>query len=333
MDFALTSCPYCGRAVDPSDPTKYVCRSCGKFIYRDRTDMMAFIRPSEIEDRFREAFAAVGDGNDKKAMDIANDLVESTGCCDHDSFFLRGYINASKGEDGKALTDWKKGLELLSNDTNLDAYVVMMSRSVASMIIYKEREFIEFNVVGHIDRLCDEIDANTGMSCKSFVYYTILTNCIDLSKDMDDDERKILRDVLPNLFRRVVAYQRNYWVLPGVIDGYLRLVGYDPETYEEDDNEIPHIYDVLRTTIVEHTSRMSDEDRIRIFDRWDDKSLRENIEPLLDSMVGPKRGGLLAILRNKKEEPESTDLGTLIHAYVDKCLLIDGPVEEPPAPE
>lgn len=329
MDFALTSCPYCGRSVDPSDPTRYVCQSCGKYIYRDRTDAQAFIRPGEIEDRFRDAFAAVADGNEKKAMDIANDLVESTGCCDHDSFFLRGYINAIIGEDGKSLADWKKGLELLSNDTNLDAYVVMMARSIASMIIYKEREFIEFNVVGHIDRLCEEIDANTGMSCKAFVYYTILFNCIDLSRDMDEEDRKILKDILPNIFRRIVAYQRNYWSLPKIIDQYLRLVGYDPETYEDDDNEVPHIYDLLRSEFARHTSRMTEEDRVRIFDRWDDASLRENIEPLLDSMVGPKRGGLLAILRAKKEEPEADDLDRLIHSYVDKCLLIDGPVEEP----
>ena len=333
MDFALTSCPYCGRAVDSSDPARYVCQSCGKYIYRNRSDTYSFIRPSEIEDRFRDIFSAVADGNDRKAMDIANDLVESTEDADHDSFFVRGYVNAIKGEDGKALADWKKGWELLSNDRNLDAYVCLVSRAIASMIIYKEREFIEFNVVAHVDRLCDDIDGSTGMSCKSFVYYSILENCLDLAKEMDEEERKVLKDVIPNLLRRAVAYQRNYWRLAEVIDWYLRFIDFHEETYEDDDNEVPHVYYLIGKTFQEHLSRMTDEDRIRIFDRWDDKSLRENIEPLLDAMVGPKRNGILAMIRGKKEGQEGANIDTMIHTYVDKCLLIDSPAEEPRASE
>lgn len=326
MDFALTSCPYCGRAVDSSDPGRYVCRSCGKYIYTRRYDILSFIRPSEIEDRFREAIAAMDDDNPKKAMEIADDLVESTGCCNHDSLFLRGYLYAELGEDGKSLADWKKALELVSNDVNLDAYICLMAKGITDMIRYKEREFIEFNEVSYIDKLCDEIDASTGMSCKSFVYYTILRDCtrVVFGQEEQLDE---LRDVIPNLFRRSIAYERDYWGLPRMIEQYLRFIGFNEETFEDDDNQVPHIYYLIQKEFDAHISKMTEEDRIRIFDRWDDKSLREKVEPLLDAMVGPKRGGLLGKLR-RKEEP-GLDLQTLIHAYVDRCLLIDGPPEEP----
>lgn len=314
------SCPYCGRAVDSSDPRKYVCRGCGKFVYTQRSNVLAFIRPSEIEDRFREAIAAEADDNEKKAMEIAEDLVQSTGGEDRDSLFLRGYVYALKGEDGRSLADWKKGLELLSDDANLDAYVCLMAEGVAEMILYKEREFIEFNPVAHIDRLCADIDSSTGMSCTSFVYYTILRDCIMKIRQLEEGERNEFGDVVPDLFRRVVAYQRNYWVLPQEIDEYLDLISYNEETYVEDENEVPHVYHLMRDEIRSRIAGMTDEDRIRIFDHWDDASLSEQIEPLVDAMVGPKRGGFLAKFR-KKDEAEDDPVES-IRAYADRCLLI-----------
>ncbi len=328
MDFVLMSCPYCGRAVDSSDPKRYVCLSCGKFIYTDRKDTTSFIRSSEIEDRIRDVFAAVDDGNDKKAMEIAEDIIESTGCCNHDGYFIRGYVLEHMGEDGKALADWRKGLELLSNDVNLDAYVCLMSKGISDMILFKEREFIEFNVLAHIDKLTDDIDACTGMSTKAFVYYSVYRDCLDMARRADsEDEGAYLKDIIPLLFRRVVAYHRNFWCLSRIIEEYLGYVGYNPDTYEEDDNDIAHVYDLLRIGFNEHIAKMSDEDRIRIFDRWDDKSLKENIEPMLDELIGTRKG-ILGLIR-KKEEADDGELEAAVHAYIDKCLLIDGPVEEP----
>lgn len=329
MDFAWRSCPYCGRAVDSSEPGRYVCGSCGKIIHSRLDDVLAFFHPRENGDRFEEAFAALADGNQKKAMDIADELAGSSECCDHDSLFLRGYVYAQIGEDGKSLAEWKKALELLSNDVELDAYLCFMAKGITDMILYKEREFIEFNSIAHIDRLAEDIDSSTGMSCKSLLYYTIMCYCIKSATGEEEVEQ--LKDVVPGLFRRAVAYQRNYWTLPVIIEQYLEYIGYNEETFEDDDNEVPHIYYLVRKEFEEHLAKMTEEDRIRIFDRWDDKTLRETIEPLLDAMVGPKRGGLLGKLRRK--EVPGLDLATLIHAYVDKCLLIDGPPEEPAEPQ
>ncbi len=329
MDFALMSCPYCGRAVDSSDPERYVCQSCGKIINSRRDDVSSFIRPGEIEDRFREVIGAIADDNKKKAMDIAEDLIESTDSSDHDGFFIRGYVYAEMGEDGKALADWRKGLELLSNNVRLDAYICMMSKAVADMILYKEKEFIEFNVQTHVDKMCEDIDACTGMSCKAFVYYTIYRDCLKVSRTEEADEEgtDYFKDVIPVLFRRVVAYHRNYWCLPKIIDEYLEYSGYNAETYSEDDNDVLHVYDMIRIGLWTHISAMTDEDRIRIFDRWDDKSLKEIVEPMLDTLIGSKKG-LLGLLR-KREESEETDIPEAVHAYVDKCLLIETPAEEP----
>ena len=329
MDFALMSCPYCGRAVDSSDPERYVCQSCGKIVNVCRDDVSSFIRPSEIEDRFREVICAVADDNTKKAMDIAEDLIESTGSSNHDCYFIRGYVYAEMGEDGKALADWRKGLELLSNDVRLDSYICMMSEAIADMILYKEKEFIEFNVLAHVDRLCDDIDTCTGMSCKAFVYYTIYRDCVCMSRTQDDDGdgTDYFKDVIPALFRRVVAYHRNYWCLPRIIDEYLEYSGYNAETYSEDDNDVLHIYDLIRIGLWSRISTMTDEDRIRIFDRWDDKSLKEFIEPMLDTLIGSKKG-IKGLLR-KKEESEGAEVPESVHAYVDKCLLIEAPAEEP----
>ena len=72
-------------------------------------------------------------------MDIAEDLIETTESNDYDCFFVRGYVYEMIGEDGKAIADWRKGLEMLSNNVNLDAYVCLMSKAICDMILYKER--------------------------------------------------------------------------------------------------------------------------------------------------------------------------------------------------
>ncbi len=320
MDFVLMSCPYCSRTVDSSDPKRYVCLSCGKSIYTDRTNARAFIRPGEIEESFHAALDAIFEDNEKKALDIANDLVESTEECDRDSLFLRGFILSEIGEDGKALADWRRGLELLSNDPNLDAYVCMMSKAIADMILYKEREFIEFKAISHIDKLCEDIDSCTGMSCKAFVYYSVYLNCLDLSRDTEDEEDVTeFDDIIPLMMKRIIAYHRNYWCLSRIIQEYLTSIDYNAETYEDDDNMVPHTYDLIAQYLDDHIAYLSEDDRVRIFDRWDDSSLKDNIEPLLDSLLKQKIG-LRTILHRKEleEAPQEIDA---VHAYVDKCLL------------
>ncbi len=320
MNFILMSCPYCSRTVDSSEPSRYVCLSCGKFIYTDRSNKHAFIRSSEIEDRIKDILDGMDEDSAKKSLEIADDLVEATESADPDSLFLRGYVYAEIGEDGKALTDWRKGLEIVSNNVNLDAYLCLMSKAVADMILFKEREFIEFNVASYIDKLCDDINAFTGMSCKAFFYYSVYINSIENSRGTEDGEVTEYEDVMPLLFKRVVAYHRNYWCLPRIIHEYLGYVDYSAKTYDDDDNEIPHIYDLIRRYLAKRISGMTEEDRLRIFDRWNDKSLKDEIEPMLDSLLKQRSniiGGFL-----KKNENEDDNQPEEIHTYVDKCLLI-----------
>ncbi len=329
MDFALMSCPYCSRTVDSSDPCKYVCLSCGKSIYTARSDVMAFTDNDELKNSFESIFDAFDDDFEKKAREIADGLVESTEGNDRDSLFIRGYVHARMGEDGKALADWKKGLELLSNDINLDGYICLVSKAVCDMILFKEKEFIEFDAIAYIDKICDEVDSNTGMSCKAFIYYSIYRNCLNMVYTSDELNGEF-DDVIPRLIKRIVAYHRNYWCLPRIIQEYLDLIEYDPETYEDDDNEVPHVYELIGVCLKEATAGMNDDDRIRIFDRWNDASLKAQMEPALDALINQK-GTFLGRFHKKEEgEDEGVKNYNLIRDYVDKCLLLahdEEPVE------
>lgn len=237
MDFALMFCPYCGGDIETGDGSRYLCKECGKSIYTDRESIRQFIRPGELEDTFREALDALEDDNPKKALALADDILKASEETDFDAFFLRGAIYAYEGEDGKAFNDWKRGLELLSVYTNIDAYVCLMTRCVSEMIFKKEEEFVEFHPVKYLDKLCDEIYANTNESCKAFMYYSVYMEYRKILGRNEASGNEGFNEIVPELFRRVVEYGHNFWSLPHVINEYLAAIGYDPETYEDDDQE------------------------------------------------------------------------------------------------
>lgn len=328
MDFAVTSCPYCGRTVDSTYPDRYVCDSCGKFILKNRADATAFIRPSEIEDRFKSVFEAIDDANDKKAMDIATDLVETVG--NGDSYLVLGYVYALAGEDGKVLANWKKGLELIGNAFNLDAYVCLMSSGLSRMLRFKEKEFIEFNVLSHMDKLAEDLDESTGLSCKALLYYSVYVVCRNDAAVLEaQGEDELFKDVIPLLFKRIVAYCRSPTGIMRIIDEYLRYRHYDAETYEEDENDDLHVYDLIRQAIVSETAGMTDSDLVRIFDHWSDAELAKSAEPALDDLLG-KRKSLLQIIRKKDEAAPTPE--EAVRSYIDRMLLIERPAEpETPA--
>ena len=68
-------CPYCGGDIDSTDESRYLCLSCGKYIYTDRESLHHFIRPGELVDSFKDALAALEDDNTAKATAIADDIL------------------------------------------------------------------------------------------------------------------------------------------------------------------------------------------------------------------------------------------------------------------
>ncbi len=322
MDFALMFCPYCGGDIDSSDESRYLCKGCGKSIYTDRESIRHFIRPGELEDTFREALDSLEDDNPRKALALADDILKASEETDFDAFFLRGAVYAHLGEDGKAFNDWKRGLELLSVYTNIDAYVCLMTCCISKMIFNKEEEFVEFHPLKYIDKLCDEIHTNTNESCKAFFYYNIYMEYRKILGRNDASGNESFNEIVPELFRRVVAYHRNFWCLPRIIDGYLAATGYDSETYEEDDMEDAHVYELIAERLRAYTGSMTEDDMRRIHGLWDDVSLGM-MEERLDALIPREEGVFGKLLSRKSSDDASIDVEAAIDGYVRKCLLLD----------
>lgn len=320
MDFALMSCPYCGGVIDSSDPSMYECTGCGKHIYTDRESLRHFIRPGELEDRFNEAIDALAEENPGKALEITNELVDLSCDTDFDAFFLRGAVLAYMGEDGKAANNWKKGLELLDDYTNLDAYICLMSKSVAHMIYGKEKDYVDFDPLRYIDRLSDEIYADTGESCRSFLYYTIYRDYRILMGKLQSEGEETFRDVIPLLFKRIVGYHRNFRCLIRIIDEYLVSMSYNADTYKEDDYDDLHVYDLLKNSLKAYTDGMSDDDIRTIISRWNDETLESNQERL-DAIMPHKKKGVLNKLLHRNQDDDGID--DAVDGYVRICLGLD----------
>lgn len=328
MDFELMFCPFCGGDIDPAeDGSRYLCKRCGKSIYADRESVRLFIRQGELVDSFTEALDALEDDNPKKALSIADDILKASEETDFDAFFLRGAIYTREGEDGKAFNDWKRGLELLSVYTNIDAYICLMTRCVSNMIYDKEKEFIDFNPVKYIDKICDEIHSDTNESCKSYFYYNVYLEYRRILGRNDKNSDEVFNEVVPKLFRRVVAFHRNVLCLCRIIDEYLASIGYDPDTYEDDDLEDAHVYDLICRRLKEYTAGMTSDEMRNIMAHWDDTALEANAERL-DAMMPHKDGGMLGKLLSRKNDSEPVALEDAVESYVRKLLLLDGP-EEP----
>ena len=332
MDFALMFCPYCGGDVDTGDGSKYLCRSCGKSIYTDRGSALHFIRPGEKGDRLREAMDALRDDNPKKAQSIADELLEISDD-DFDAHFLLGAIYASMGEDGRAAAEWKRGLDLLTVYTNIDAYICLMARCISDMMYDKEREYVEFEPLRYIDKLCDEIYASTAESCKAFFYYAIYRDYRSLMGSLQAEGKETFTDVIPKLFRRIVEYHHNFWCLIRIIDEYLVSVGYNADTYVDDEMEEFHVYDLIRKDLISYTSKMDEGDMRRIMAYWDDVKLKENevrLESILPRMKDVGVIGMLLAKRSAPQDQNGIDEPDAVDAYVRHCLLMDLDESEKP---
>ncbi len=321
-------CPYCGGDVDSGNPEKYLCLSCGKSIYTDRENIRHFIRPGELEGRFNEALDALDDDNTKKAAAIADELISVSDETDFDAFFLRGAVYASLGEEGKAFMDWKKGLELLTVYTNIDAYICLMAKCISDMIYMKEEEYLDFDPVRYADKISDEIRANTDENCKAFLFYNIYKDYRSLVGRKTSEGGESYEDAIPRIFKRVVEYHRNFPCLIRIIDEYLKSMSYNRDTYVEDDMEDLHIYDLLREDLEKYIENLSEDDLRVIRDHWDDESLKFN-EEALDNILGVGKDRLLKRLAKRGtadaepiSEPDAVDL------YVRRNLMLDEPEPE-----
>ena len=333
MDFELMFCPYCGGNIDSSDESRYLCKECGKSIYTDRESLSHFIRPGELVDSFKDALAALEDDNTNKAISIADDILKASEDKDFDAYFLRGAVYAHLGEDGKAANDWRKGMELLTVYTNIDAYVCLMSRCISEMIYSKEEEFIDFHPVKYIDALCDGIHQYTGESCKAFFYYTIYRDYRSLMGSLQAEGKETFTDVIPKLFRRIVECHHNFWCLIRIIDEYLVSVGYNADTYVDDEMEEFHVYDLIRKDLISYTSKMDEGDMRRIMAYWDDVKLKENevrLESILPRMKDVGVIGMLLAKRSAPQDQNGIDEPDAVDAYVRHCLLMDLDESEKP---
>ena len=331
MDFALMSCPYCGGTIVSSEEMVYECQSCGKRIYTERDSFRHFIRPGELEDLYNEALDALEDDNKTKARTIADELLESSDGNDFDAHFLSGIVYASMGEEGKASNDWRKGLEILTVYTNIDAYICLMSKSISEIMYEKEKEYLAFEPLKYIDKICETIYTSTGESCKSFFYFSILGNYRTLMGKLQIENDDTFKEYVPLLFKRIVEYHRNMPCLAHTIETYLRSMGYNPDTYEDDALDELHIYDLILRSLRHYLSDMSPEDVKSIMHSWDDESLKGN-EERLDSIMPHDKGGVLGILLTRKNVGATEiPVEDSVDVYVRHCLRLD--VQDSQEPE
>ncbi len=326
MDFVLMSCPYCGGAVDSTDEEYATCKGCGRKIYTDRTNVRAFTADSVLEDILNTIIDYISDDNMPKAMALADEVVEDTQEQDHDALFLRGAINALTGEDGKAMADWKKGLEMISafTEVDVDAYVCLFTESVSELIYYKEREFIEFDPIKYVDRLCELFTEATGLSCKAYIFYNIYRVYREKMEFLKEDGDDVFMDVIPGMFRRIIEYHKDYRSLIRIIDEYLENEEYNEETYEDDDAYECHLYNLVKIYFEVYTAEMSDDELAEVYNHWNDtnmKALEDHFEEIHSCIEDTS---MLGRLRRFRGESDVCDLNIsdAVNDFVKRDLLM-----------
>lgn len=327
MDSVERFCPYCGRSVEPGDiPT---CMSCGKAVYLDR-DTLRNITDRSEEPRLSKVVDCLDDGNYEKAMAISNELAAeypgSPGV-----MFLRGAVYAYHGEDGKALADWKVGMENIQDLSNVDAYLTAAVRSLTEMLCYQEEHFIDIDRVKCIDRVSSGFDKYTGNSVRGLIYMEIFLALSDRMTQREAEGLDTYDDIVREMFERAMVYCRDYRILPSFIDAYLCTLDYNEDTYEEDDMYAGHILYSIARVMELYLVNLTDDQLLDIMDQWDDDGMA-----VLDEMYrnlknfGKGDGVVHKILKrvNTSEEEASAiesegELEGAVDIYVRRCLRLD----------
>ena len=75
MAFAIMPCSYCGGAIKPCDDRSDICQSCGKRLYKSRSDLRTFTRAVDREEDFGPVMDMIGDDNIPKALSTMNSII------------------------------------------------------------------------------------------------------------------------------------------------------------------------------------------------------------------------------------------------------------------
>lgn len=315
-------CPYCGGVLNTTTGVGvYTCQSCGKNNYASRSDLTSMMSDRPLGDAIVTVLDLATD-NAPRALEKVEELIEENGETP-DLMFTRGCVYAHMGEDGKAHNDWKTGLSLLDTFNDIDAYVCLICDAIADLIIYKEVEFIEFDYQRYIDRISREIYECIGDSCRAIVYSTLyriyMTKLKDMHMDVEDD---LFTDIVPRIFRRIIEYTRDYRETIVTIERFLNQVGFDEETYEDDDDYECYLYHLVKLYLVAYTAEMTDADAEAIMLQWNDENmsvLEDHFEEIVSCVRDPTM--LQGILSIKNDECIA-DLPEAVNGYVTEYLLL-----------
>ncbi|MBQ3685773.1 MAG: hypothetical protein II933_05305 [Candidatus Methanomethylophilaceae archaeon] len=328
MEMTMQYCPYCGGDVEGGEGLHDVCSSCGKKLYRFRSDFERFPETVGKVEKFSPVIAMMKDDNLQRALDTVREMIEADGGEDPDEILLLGCIYMRMREDGKAFIEWKNAVEKLQTFQNIDGYVCMMSYMISDHIYYTETEFVVFDYIKYIDRLGEAIYGIMGEPCTYVLYLTI--NRIFRQKIVSEGIEVIdsdLTEVLLRLFCRIIEYNRNCRNVDYLVSSMLNFLGYEEETYVEDENLVCHALDLFRNYVNAYLEELSEDDVDKIRYHWNDESSKKLVALFEDMLEKASSSGVgaLGLLKSKKE---GFDLAAAVNSYVRKYLLIEDSSEE-----
>lgn len=321
MAFTIRLCPFCGGAITSEESGYYLCEECGKRSYRSRIYSKVFLQGKPYEAQYSSIIDLL-DVNPDKALAQINEVVESVEEPDTDMLYTRATVYTALGEEGKALIDWKKGLEAMSDFRNIDAYILSVCRNIMDTIVIKEREFLDFSPLEYIDNIATEFSLKTEVPCRGLFYLTLYRDFRTAyqSGKLDEDE-DVYDTTIVRILPKILAYGRDYRMVIDAIDEMLEDFHYNPDTYIDDDNLVMHLCYLLKGQYEALSENFSGEHIIRIFRHWNDENMFEleyYVDELLKSVRDPsilqKIGGLLG--------RENVNLAEAVEAYARKFLMI-----------
>ncbi len=351
MDFIMESCPYCGGEVSEDDSGRLSCLGCGRPLYLDRADMLSFLgfglAPAPVEDvdgSLQDAEALAEEGSDKRPesyeeimeyvstnnVPLATAAVSKRAEDGDDSFMfymIRAATNSRMGEDGKALADWKAGLSRMEDVSGIDAFVCLMAKTTADLILNDELEFKEFDYIGYVDRMADMLDEKLGCSCKGHLYASVLVDYMDSYEALSDEGKENCAEVAIRLLRRAAVYSRDLDMLRALIARVLEAMGYKDESYVQDDNFELRVFYVINGRIVTHIPELGMCD---FPSGWTDADMKAKLEPYLDTIMSCEDEYMDLMYRKQKADSEAQVSFEETFAPLDKYLKrlgIEGSME------